>query len=120
MPPGPLSARCSRSCLRLLGHALLAPRLRGRSQAQPPAARCSRSCLDLPDPLVERNRNKHEEADCEALPDDLHTGQLKAVTEDTDDEGTDQGAQHTTATTEQARTAGHHRRKRDGGVLGGG
>src|SRR5689334_3133028 len=73
------------------------------------AARCRRSCLHLPDPLVDRDGDKNEQTDREALPDHLDTAELQAVAEHPDDQRTDQRADHAAATAEEARAAEHHR-----------
>src|SRR6266511_2582639 len=73
----------------------------------PRFARCSRSCLYLPDPLVERHSDQDEQADREALPDDLDAGELQAVAEHADDERTDECADHAAASAEQARATEH-------------
>src|SRR3712207_4551995 len=39
-------------------------------------ARCTASALHLSDPLVDRHGHQHQQADGEALPDDLDTGEL--------------------------------------------
>src|SRR5919112_824672 len=73
----------------------------------PPCSVGPRSRLHLPDPLVERDGDQHQQADREALPDHLDAAELQAVAEHADDQRADQRAEHAAAAAEQPRAAEH-------------